>query len=187
MFEYRSPCPTKKISFARTRFFYPSRRIGMPSMLSIACNHACVHVIYIRLDAIQNSVLITYIVAQWFHTRFSRDIFASVNEPVPVTADARLNEQVHSLAITLVSLPTSPVVSHWQIQDGGDSHPTARENHTSACHLMWLSEDDFAVSRWWNQQRKLYCKAMTDCIDLLSHIFLSKQKDWYVINTKHCM
>ena len=36
----------------------------MSSMQSIVCNHACVHVIYIRLDAIQNDVLITYIVAQ---------------------------------------------------------------------------------------------------------------------------
>ena len=44
--------PTKKISFARTRFFYPSRRIGMSSMQSIVCNNACVHVIYIRLDSI---------------------------------------------------------------------------------------------------------------------------------------
>ena len=72
---------------------------------------------------------------------------ASHPEPVPVTADAHYVSKLTRFATTLVSLPASPVVSHWQRQDGGDSHPTARENHTSDCHLMWLSEDDLAVSR----------------------------------------
>lgn len=42
---------------------------------------------------------------------FAVIFFASVNEPVPATAGARLNEQVHRLAITFVSISTSPVVN----------------------------------------------------------------------------